>query len=337
MPKLDFLITRIRYLNYKAMFDAIDEVHKNSGKPKIAIFLDMVYCGFRYGASHYDYKIFGFEELNGKQRATFVTRSKAYDLDHLLNDPNAKHFVNNKINFLKEYKDFVKRRWIDLREASYEDFADLLGDAEAVMLKPVDEAGGKGVEKLKRKDFESVEKMYEYAKNSGKPLAEELVEEHHELKRIYPKSLNTIRMVTVLTEGETHIMYAIIRIGSGGMEIDNISSGGMYCPIDVETGVIIGPGCDYNIKTYECHPDTGVKLEGIQIPKWDEVKQLVNDASKVHPELGLLGWDVAISEDKVQLIEANDYPGNEPMQMKGHIKGTKQGILPLYQKYVKGI
>ena len=337
MPKLDFLITRIRYLNYKAMFDAIDEVHKNSGKPKIAIFLDMVYCGFRYGASHYDYKIFGFEELNGKQRATFVTRSKAYDLDHLLNDPNAKHYVNNKINFLKGYKDFVKRKWLDLREASYEDFADLLGDAEAVMLKPVDEAGGKGVEKLKRKDFESVEKMYEYAKNSGKPLAEELVEEHHELKRIYPKSLNTIRMVTVLTEGETHIMYAIIRIGSGGMEIDNISSGGMYCPIDVETGVITGPGCDYNIKTYECHPDTGVKLEGIQIPKWDEVKQLVIDASKVHPELGLLGWDVAISEDKIQLIEANDYPGNEPMQMKGHIKGTKQGILPLYQKYVKGI
>ena len=337
MPKLGFLIKRIRYLDYEAMFKAVDEVHRSSHKPKLFILADMVYCGFKYGASPYDYKIFGFEELNGAQRATFVTRSRAYDLDHLLNDPDAKHFVNDKLTFLQEYRQYVKRKWIDLKNSTFRDFAELVGDDEAIMLKPTDEAGGKGVEKVRRKNFDSLERMYEYCVSSGKRLAEELVEQHHVLKQIYPNSLNTCRMVTVLTDNEPHIMYAIIRIGSNGMEIDNISSGGMYCPINVETGVICGPGCDYNIKTYERHPDTGVKLEGIQIPLWQQAKDMVMEATKVHPELGLLGWDVAISEDKVQLIEANDYPGNEPMQMKGHIKGTKQGILPLYQKYVKGI
>ncbi len=337
MPKLGFLIKRIRYLDYEAMFKAVDEVHKSSHKPKLFILADMIYCGFKYGASPYDYKIFGFEELNGAQRSTFVTRSRAYDLDHLLNDPDAKHFVNNKFEFLKEYKDFVKRKWINVDEAEFEDFKHLIGDAESIMLKPIDEAGGKGIEKLKRKDFESLEAMFDYVKKSGKKLAEEVIIQHPVLNEIYPKSLNTCRLVTVLGEKGPHIMYAIIRIGSHGMEIDNISSGGMYCPIDVETGVIIGPGCDYNVNTYVTHPDTGVKLEGIQIPKWDEVKALVNEATKVHPELALLGWDVAISEKDVQLIEANDYPGNEPMQMKGHVKGTKQGILPEYRKYVKGI
>ena len=338
MPKLSFLIKRIRYLDYKAMFNAVDEVSRASHKPKLFILRDVVYCGLKYGASPYDYKIFGFEELNRAQRATFVTRSRAYDLDHLLNDPAAKHYVNNNFEFLQEYKDFVKRKWINVDEASFDDFVELVGDADAIMLKPIDEAGGKGVEKVKRKNFDSLESMYEYVKNSGKKLAEEVVIQHPDLAAIYPYSLNTCRLVTVLSEEKgPHIMYAIIRIGSHGMEIDNISSGGMYCPINVETGVICGPGCDYNVNTYECHPDTGVKLEGIQIPRWEEVKSLVMEATKVHPELALLGWDVAISTTDLQLIEANDYPGNEPMQMKGHIQGTKQGLLPEYRKYVKGI
>ena len=45
MGKVKYLVSRIAGLNYKQMFQKIDEVHEKSGKAKVRIFLDMVYCG----------------------------------------------------------------------------------------------------------------------------------------------------------------------------------------------------------------------------------------------------------------------------------------------------
>ena len=50
MSKLKYLIRRIAEMNYKQMFEKIDEVHKKSGKCKLFIFFDMVYCGLVYQA-----------------------------------------------------------------------------------------------------------------------------------------------------------------------------------------------------------------------------------------------------------------------------------------------
>ena len=45
MSKLKYLIRRIAEMNYKQMIEKIDEVHKKSGKCKLFIFFDMVWCG----------------------------------------------------------------------------------------------------------------------------------------------------------------------------------------------------------------------------------------------------------------------------------------------------
>ena len=44
MGKAKYLVSRIAGLNYKQMFQKIDEVHEKSGKAKICISFDMVYC-----------------------------------------------------------------------------------------------------------------------------------------------------------------------------------------------------------------------------------------------------------------------------------------------------
>ena len=58
------------------MFDRIELVSKKCNKSKFAIFLDMVWCGFRYGAGYMDYDVIGFYKLSSKQRDTMLTRGR---------------------------------------------------------------------------------------------------------------------------------------------------------------------------------------------------------------------------------------------------------------------
>ena len=58
MGKLKFLLARIAGLNWKQMFRKIDEVHEKSGRSKLFIFFDMVWCGLRYQAGYMDYWLF---------------------------------------------------------------------------------------------------------------------------------------------------------------------------------------------------------------------------------------------------------------------------------------
>ena len=59
-------------MNYKKMFERIDIVKQKCDKSKFGIFLDMVWCGFRYGAGYVDYDVIGFYKLNTKQRKTML-------------------------------------------------------------------------------------------------------------------------------------------------------------------------------------------------------------------------------------------------------------------------
>ena len=73
MGKLKFLLARIAGLNWKQMFRKIDEVHEKSGRSKLFIFFDMVWCGLRYQAGYMDYWLFEMYDLNAAQRKTVLT------------------------------------------------------------------------------------------------------------------------------------------------------------------------------------------------------------------------------------------------------------------------
>ena len=78
-------------------------------------------------------------------------------------------------------------------------------------------------------------------------------------------------------------------------------------------------------------------LTGYQIPLWDQVMSLCLKAATRIPQMGYVGWDVAITEDGPLFIEANNLPGHDafpqmPSQAPDHI-----GFKPEFQKYLKGL
>ena len=78
------------------------------------------------------------------------------------------------------------------------------------------------------------------------------------MERLHPGSINTLRVVTLLTNGEPYVMYALIRVGGKGQCIDNICSGGMYAPVDENGMVFHDAFCELEERFYACHAESGV-------------------------------------------------------------------------------
>jgi hypothetical protein len=152
---------------------------------------------------------------------------------------------------------------------------------------------------------EYLNKLY----HKGFILYESFINQHLDLSKIYPKSINTIRIVTFLNdENNVEIWAALLRMGLN-KSVDNFDAGGISAKIDIESGIVIKPAVikdPFIDEVFEYHPVTKEKILGLQIPYWEKVLKLINEASKEIPDVRTVGWDVAITINGPTLIEGND-------------------------------
>lgn len=316
------------------MFKTVSEIHSKTGKNRVYLFADMVICGFKYSAGYSDYKLCEFYNLNSEQRATYITRGINNRVVSLLNNPEFRYIFEDKKIFLETFKDYIKRDWLCLEDTSLKEFKEFLKKHDSMIIKPLDESCGHGIQKLFRKDFSSDEELFDYIIKSGSKLVEEYVIQHPDISNIYPYSVNTYRIVTCLTDDESHVLYAFIRIGNGGSVVDNINAGGMAAPIGIETGIITYPGYDKDGNTYDVHPMTQTKIVGYKLPYWQESVELCLKAAHVVKEVGYVGWDVTVTENGPQLIEGNPFPGHDILGLPAHTP-NKISLLPRYKQFIK--
>ena len=280
---LKFLVQCLVRMDYAGLFQTVSKVHKACGKNRMAVMADVVKCGLRYGAGYNDYLLCQFYNLTEEQRATYITRQVNNKLVAMLNDREYYHLFDNKKDFYSTFSDCLGRDWLDFTKASEEDFTRFLQGREEIMVKPDAESGGKGVEKLRVGDYPSPQALYRKLQGDNIGVVEDVIVQNQEMARLNPSCLNTLRIVTILNGQGPHIVYAFVRIGNSDRPVDNLHSGGMFAPIDLDTGKISAPGYDKNQRTFETHPLTGVKLVGFQIPYWEESKALcLKAATRVH-------------------------------------------------------
>ena len=105
----------IRRMDTKKMRATAAKVVQESGKSKLGVLADMVWCGLRYEAGYSDYALFHMWEMNRKQRASVLTRGKNNRYVRALNKHEDMHYFAEKTEFLKAFASYVGRRWLDLR------------------------------------------------------------------------------------------------------------------------------------------------------------------------------------------------------------------------------
>lgn len=328
MNKMKYLIKRIFKMDYTRMFKTINEIHKRTNKNRIILFFDIIVCAFKYKSGYVDYSSFGFYDLNAKQRKTFLTRGKNNAYVAKLNQKDKWYIFDEKNEFNKKFDKFLKRDWIYL-DNNLEEFKKMISNKKSLIVKPNNNSGGVGVEKIDIKDFENTENLYNYLIQKKQLLIEEVICQHKELNRLHPTSVNTIRIITIRQGNCVDYVTAFLRIGNGKV-VDNTCSGGMLTMIDLKTGKTLYPACDAALNVYEKHPITDVEISGFQLPFWKESLKLTEELAKIVDGVNYIAWDIAITDNGPVVVEGNPYPGYY-YQFPIHTP-NKIGVVPIFEK-----
>lgn len=307
----------LRGVSAKRLFQVIDRIHEKTGKNRVVLFFDILGCAVKYGAGYNDYNIFEFYYMTARERRTYLTRIKNKKLISQVDDEQYRKFFNEKNRFDKKFAEFLGREVLDLAEIDLERFRQFVEGKEAFFAKPYVGESGKGIEKLRVADYESVEALYAYVTDPEKHfgLVEEVIVQHPQAAKIYPYSLNCLRVVTLVVDNEPHILYAVFKMGNNRHFVDNLESGGLACHFDLDTGKIVGQGHTSALVNYDAHPETGIPFIGYSLPFMDEVKALVRKAAMVIPEFRYVGWDVCLTPNGPFIVEGNDYPAYDFPQL----------------------
>lgn len=329
MDKLKFLIKRLAKFNFSNMISTAKKISKKTHKCFVFVLIDIIYCGFKYQAGYNDYLEFEFYLLNRKQRKTYLTAGINNSIIKKYNNKAYWHLFDNKVEFNYKFEKYLNRAWLDLRRASLEEFENFVKTHKVIMVKPIDDCGGNGVEKLEINENSNCEEIYNKLKQNGQTLVEEFVTQHKDMNKLYSGSVNTLRIFTIYTD-KGYYLQGVLKFGNGGT-VDNFSSGGMYTFVN-DQGIVIAPAIDKKDDVYEQHPISKEKIVGFKVPMFDKAKALVCKAAEEVPEVAYVGWDVAITQEGPVLIEGNCYPG--VFQLRPSFSDKKTGVLPIYNKYM---
>ncbi len=188
--------------------------------------------------------------------------------------------------------------------------------AAKLFVKPRFGSEGKGIEIFKRlaNGFLNAEGEvldHNYLLNTlknGRYIVQEGLVQHEEMNALYPDSINTLRVITQCINGNAKVLYALIRMGKGGNQVDNAAAGGVYVKLDPQTGALGDIAYAHDRITFGKHPDTGFLFKGSSIENWPKVKELALSVARKYRELTYVGWDIALTTDGPSIIELNSTP-----------------------------
>ena len=168
--------------------------------------------------------------------------------------------------------------------------------------------------------------------SQGVYLVQTCVVQHPGIARIYNKSVNTLRILTVMDKetGKAVSVAGEVRFGAHDSVVDNLAAGGVAVGIDLQTGQL----SEYGIckkggaKRTPTHPDSRVRFADVRLPY---IPEAVDMAVKLHSKLSsirIIGWDIAITADGPVFIEGNDNAEVSGLQtINGGLKRAIQGLL----------
>src|SRR5574344_2083381 len=196
MSSAKHLLKMIKRIDYRNMFKITKTLSKKIRKPFLFVLLDIIYCGIAYQAGYYDYQEFEFYNLNRKQRKTYLTRGKNIEIVKRFNDKSSFYKFDNKIEFNKLFNKFLKRDWLYLSNNNIDDFVSFIKSHDYIIVKPIDSAGGKGIEKFTYTTDSEAEKLYSKLLGNNQLLVEEGITQDEKMNVLYDKSVNTLRIFT---------------------------------------------------------------------------------------------------------------------------------------------
>lgn len=201
---------------------------------------------------------------------------------------------------------FYDHHWRPItRKAAIDKTRDCLGEEGKLILKSsINARGGKSVVLLTEDNLD------ELGMHFKRPdfVVQRYIGQHPALERLNPKSLNTVRVMTLRDRVSTNVipLSAIVRMGRSHMFVDNQSSGGISSGINVDGSLKSRAFDGFFLRFDDRHPDHGFLFAEQHVPAYDRILELVERLHLQMPYFRLISWDVAVGPDEdLHLVEFN--------------------------------
>lgn len=189
----------------------------------------------------------------------------------------------------------------------------IVSDDSGLVIKPDNGRGGEGIHFITRKNktiylgnkpisqhniLKSLEKNRNY-------IIQERFLQSKEMAAINASSVNTLRIYTQIKGDKAVLPACVLRIGVNKV-VDNFCQGGLMVPVDVETGMLAEFALTKNGDTkFYSHPVSKYVFKDTKLAHWQEIKDQVTKYAMLLSDCRDLGWDVAIGEKGIKVIEIN--------------------------------
>ena len=304
-------------------FDRIVRSISSEGIDYYTAAIDFIYCKIRFKIKADEYFYYRFYNYQNRYRKHFI-------LEHhrnLYRRINAHAFTRSKYAFYQYIPDLFSREIILAPQCGENAFVHFLKKHKRIVIKPDDGSSGIGIEVITYSSDQVAKDFFSRISSENPIICEEFIQQHPVINQLNPSSVNTIRITSLLKDGNVEILSATLKCSINGNAItDNLSLGGIGAQIDICSGIVTTLGKDFKSNVYTHHPVSKMQIIGLQIPHWDSVISLVKEAHNRLPQCQIYGWDIAITETGVDIVEANSRPGCRIMQL---VDGIPKGQLLL--------
>lgn len=203
--------------------------------------------------------------------------------------------------------------------------SEVLAEHEAFVVKPAQGSGGKGILVITGRDGDELIKsngerisdaaLRRYLSNviaglhslGGRPdvaLVESLVRSSDDFSAISIEGVPDIRLIVFMGYPVMGMLRLATHASDGKA---NLHQGAVGVGIDIATGRAVS--AVQHDRLVDRHPDTGARLDQIEIPNWPALLEQAARCFDV-TELGYLGTDIVIDRDRgPMLLELNARPG----------------------------
>ena len=335
MGKLRIILGRIK--NRKKIHKLIDtyvEQYKFIPKELVEkyrkwLYRDSLRAKLKYGVGEKEYFQGQFFRKSKLAREESMLTGYRFQFRRSLQSKESLKIFLDKHLLYKKYEKFLGRKYklVDAN-TTFEEIKEFTDGLDCFFAKTLNGMGGKGVRKI---NISTDADIVDFMNDCTSPtLIEQEIKQNKEIAKFNKSSVNTLRIVTLITKkGDVIIPTACLRIGKDGNCVDNFSSGGIACKVNIEHGIITN-ATDAMGKKYVYHPNSKLQLIGFKIPEWDKYKQFAIELAKQDLTMRYVGWDIIIDENNsLIMIEGNEGAGFDIQEMAMDNVGLKPYYLAL--------
>ncbi len=294
-----------------------------SEEEKDSVFYRSVYDYWVYGNSIDEEFYYDFLSKTHEEKSEYITfRLREKYCGHL-NEGGDKALFVDKFRTYQAFQKYYLRDVIQIKDDNdYPAFEAFVKKHPSFVVKPKDMAFGVGVYLVKETDYSDYKELFDSIRKNGRKnqkevvwakndhiVLEEVIEQVDSLAEFHPESVNGIRLTTIRIKDRVQVFYPWFKVGANHSFVTSAVFGTMDAGIDPRTGEVVTAGFKENGESYEYHPNTGVRIVGFQIPKWDELVKIATELALSLENINYVGWDFVLTPKGWCIMEAN-YDGD---------------------------